>query len=69
MTSQHPEPPDLESLLDKARRFAMTSAHRRAQMISFVYGNTHIENPAITREMVEVAYERLLSQGAIKSGY
>jgi hypothetical protein len=32
-------------------------AHRRAQAISFVYGNLAIENPNITREMVEKAYD------------
>lgn len=32
-------------------------AHRRAQAISFVYGNLAIENEHITREMVERAYD------------
>jgi hypothetical protein len=32
-------------------------AHRRAQAISFVYGNLAIENDSITREMVEKAYD------------
>ncbi len=31
----------------------MTDAERREQRISFAYGNTVIENPNITRELVE----------------
>ncbi len=69
MTSQRPTPPDLDKLLSSARGIVITSADRRAQMISFAYGNTHIENPAITREMVEVAFDRLLSEGRIRSGH
>lgn len=37
----------------------MTPEQKRAQAISFAYGNCHIENPRITREMVEQAYDRL----------
>lgn len=33
----------------------MTQAQLRARRIGFVYGNTHIENERITREMVEQA--------------
>lgn len=32
-------------------------AHRRAQAISFVYGNLSLDNPLITREMVEKSFE------------
>ncbi len=32
-------------------------AHRRAQAISFVYGNLAIENERVTREMVANAYD------------
>ena len=35
---------------------------RRLQRISFTYGNTHIENPRITREMVEQADRKLHSE-------
>ena len=42
----------LEALIEKARTLTMTEAQLREQRISFVYGNTHIENERITREMV-----------------
>lgn len=42
----------LEALIAKARTVTMTEAQLREQRISFVYGNTHIENERITREMV-----------------
>lgn len=42
----------LEALIEKARTVTMTEAQLREQRISFVYGNTHIENERITREMV-----------------
>ncbi len=69
MTSQRSNTPDLDDLLVKTRGVIVTPADRRAQMISFVFGNTYIENPAITREMVTEAYDRLLSEGSIRSGH
>ncbi|MCC6735098.1 MAG: hypothetical protein IT534_03085 [Bauldia sp.] len=49
----------LEALIAKARGVKMTEAQLREQRLSFVYGNTHIENDRITREMVESADERV----------
>lgn len=49
----------LEALIEKARRVTMNEAQLREQRISFVYGNTHIENERITREMVEEADARV----------
>lgn len=43
---------DLEALVEKARRIEMTPDQQREQRQSFVYGNTHIENDRITRQMV-----------------
>lgn len=43
---------NLEELVRKARQIEMTSDQLREQRRSFVYGNTHIENERITREMV-----------------
>lgn len=37
----------------------MTKAERRAQAISFAYGNAAIANPSITKEMVAKAYDEL----------
>lgn len=43
---------ELEKLLEKARQIEMTPDAEREQRQSFVYGNTHIENDRITRELV-----------------
>ena len=37
----------------------ITAEEYEAQIISFAYGNTKMENPQITRDMVEQAYRRL----------
>jgi len=50
---------ELEQLLIKARSLKMTSSQLREQRQSFAYGNTHIENERITREMVAEADSRL----------
>ena len=52
-------PEYLQALLEKARRIQMSDEQRRQQRISFVYGNTHIENSDITREMVAEAEENV----------
>lgn len=49
----------LEALIEKAKRVQMTEKQMREQRLSFVYGNTHIENERITREMVAEADERV----------
>lgn len=49
----------LEALIAKARTITMTEAQLREQRLSFVYGNTHIENERITREMVAEADEKV----------
>lgn len=43
---------ELEKLVDLARQIEMTPDQLRTQRRSFAYGNTHIENSRITREMV-----------------
>ena len=48
---------DLELLIEKTRKIEMTPEQLREQRQSFVYGNTHIENSRITREMVAEADE------------
>jgi hypothetical protein len=45
-------PDDLKELVDRACKIEMTQEQLREQRRSFVYGNTHIENDRITREMV-----------------
>ncbi len=50
---------ELERLLELARHHAWTETERREHAISFAYGNCAIENPAITRELVEREYAKL----------
>ena len=52
----------LEALIAKAQKVRMTDAQLRAQRLSFVYGNTHIENTRITRQMVAEADERVTKE-------
>lgn len=49
----------LKTLIRASRAAAMSPDEREAQRRSFAYGNTHFENPLITREMVDRAAERL----------
>jgi hypothetical protein len=43
---------ELQELVDRTREIEMTPNQLREQRRSFAYGNTHIENDRITREMV-----------------
>jgi hypothetical protein len=49
----------LQELVEAARRVPFPSDEREAQRRSFAYGNTHIENQRITREMVNEQAEAL----------
>jgi hypothetical protein len=53
---------NLEELVTRARKITMTSAQLREQRQSFAYGNTHIENERITRQMVAEADKKLESR-------
>jgi hypothetical protein len=46
---------ELEQLVERARKIEMTPQQLQEHRRSFVYGNTHIENDRITREMVAEA--------------
>ena len=50
---------NLEELVIRARNITMTTAQLRVQRQSFAYGNTHIENDRITREMVAEIDEKI----------
>jgi hypothetical protein len=50
---------NLEELVVRARRITMTESQLREQRQSFAYGNTHIENERITREMVAEADRKI----------
>ena len=49
----------LKELLEAARTAEPTREQREEQRRSFVYGNTHLENELITREMVDREAERV----------
>ena len=46
---------NLQKLIELARQHKITPEEHRAQVCSFTYGNTHLENASITREEVEAA--------------
>ena len=49
----------LQKLIDASRDQQMTEAQKEAQRRSFAYGNAHIENERVTREMVDAAAEKI----------
>jgi len=49
----------LRELLLRAENHKMTAEEKRAQAISFAYGNCKLSNENITREQVEKAYDKL----------
>jgi hypothetical protein len=51
----------LQKLIEAARHSPFRADEREAQRRSFAYGNTHIENERITREMVDEQAEALKS--------
>ena len=53
---------DLKKLLEAAKTARPTPEHREEQRRSFVYGNTHLENGLITREMVAHEAEKLAKE-------
>ena len=46
-------PTKLQELLDEAKKAVSTAQEKEEQRRSFAYGNTKIENPRITREIVD----------------
>jgi len=56
-----PVDPELERLLELARNAPpMTSEEREAQRRSFAYGNCAIDNPTVTRKVVDRAADELV---------
>jgi hypothetical protein len=49
----------LQQLVDAARNRPFSDGEREAQRRSFAYGNTHIENERVTREMIDEQAEVL----------
>ncbi len=52
-------PTKLQELLEQAKHAVPTQQEKEEQRRSFAYGNTKIENPRITREMVDQAADAL----------
>ena len=52
-------PTKLQELLKQAKNAVPTQEEKEEQRRSFAYGNTKIENPRITREMVDQAADAL----------
>ena len=48
---------NLQYLIEQARHYQMSDAEREAQVRSFAYGNTRLENPCITRADIDEAAE------------
>jgi len=44
---------DLDQLIEAARTTEFTADQREEQRRSFAYGNTKIENPRITRQIID----------------
>ena len=57
----------LQELLDEAKKTVQTPQEKEEQRRSFAYGNTKIENPRITREMVDQEAEALNNAAADSS--
>ena len=55
----------LEYLIERARRHVTTEEEREAQIRSFAYGNTHLENAAITKADIDRAADSLQRERAI----
>jgi hypothetical protein len=57
-------PTNLQKLIDAARGKPFSQEDREAQRRSFAYGNTHIENPRITRKTVDEQAELLTNRAS-----
>ena len=50
---------DLTTLVALARKVEMSPAQQEQQRRSFAYGNTRLQNPRITRELIDEQAEAL----------
>ncbi len=55
---------DVENLVKRAKKIPETPADREKQRRSFAFGNTAMENPRITREMINAEAEALKAESA-----
>lgn len=52
-------PEELDALLEEARNRPFSEAEREEQRRSFAFGNANIENPDVTREIVDAVAEAM----------
>jgi hypothetical protein len=52
----------LKELIERSRKIEMTQEQEGQQRRSFAYGNTHIENSRITRELIADLDKKLESE-------
>lgn len=45
----------IDEIIEKAAKIKMSDEEKEAQRRSFAYGNAHIENERVTKEMVDKA--------------
>lgn len=50
---------DIQYLIEQTKKIPMTAAQVSAQRRSFAYGNTAIENPRITRAMIDEEAQKI----------
>ncbi len=55
-------PNELQQLLDAAKLHNFTPREKEEHRRSFAYGNTKIENPRITRELIDREADKLSDQ-------
>jgi hypothetical protein len=58
----------LQDLLEFAKDIVLTPEEKEQQRRSFAYGNTVIENPRITRDIVDRAADELGNPSSLRSG-
>ena len=49
----------LDRLIEAARKIEMSDEDREEQRRSFAFGNANIENPRVTRELVDKVADRM----------
>ena len=54
---------ETQKLIEKAKQVGSTPADKEEHRRSFAYGNTHIENSRITRELIDQEAEKLKRNG------
>ncbi len=52
----------LDELLEWARTIEMTPAEREEQRRSFAYGNVALDNPRVTRELVDAVADEMAEE-------